>query len=286
MLIKRNLLLFFRDKANVFFSLLAVFIILGLYVLFLGDMMEQNLRSQIGSDSDKIGMIMASLTLAGMVAVTSVTGSLGAIGIRISDKETAAKDFLTSPASRGKITRSYIFGSAVIGFIMTSVALAIVLAYIALNGGNLPDAAGFARLLLAALLSVLCGNAIVFFISVFVKTLNAFSSLSTIIGTLIGFLMGIYIPVGQFPSAVQWVVKCFPMTHAASMFKQVLADAGLAALFGDMPPEALEGFRKTFGIVFSYGNFVSDFWFSAAVLAVTTVIFYALSLLVIKARRE
>ena len=34
---KRNLLLFFRDKTSVFFSLLAVFIIIGLYALFLGD---------------------------------------------------------------------------------------------------------------------------------------------------------------------------------------------------------------------------------------------------------
>jgi len=33
---KRNLLIFFRDKAAVFFSLLAVFLIIGLYALFLG----------------------------------------------------------------------------------------------------------------------------------------------------------------------------------------------------------------------------------------------------------
>ena len=292
MLVKRNLLLFFRDKANVFFSLLAVFIILGLYVLFLGDMMEQTLRSQIGFDTDKISVVMASLTLAGMVAVTSVTGSLGAVGISISDKGSVAKDFLASPVSRGKLTRSYMFGSAAVGFIMTFAALIIVLAYIALNGGRLPDTFGFARLFLTVVLSVLCGNAIVFFMSAFIKTLNAFTSLSTIIGTLIGFLMGIYIPIGQFPGAVQWVVKCFPMSHAASMFKQVLADAELAALFGDASAhvsasaEALDGFREMFGIVFSYGDFVSNFWFSAAVLSATTAVFYAASLALMRTRRS
>ncbi|MFR1983726.1 MAG: hypothetical protein ACLS4Z_08430 [Christensenellaceae bacterium] len=36
---KRNLLVFFKDKSSVFFSLFAVFIIIGLYALFLGDMM-------------------------------------------------------------------------------------------------------------------------------------------------------------------------------------------------------------------------------------------------------
>ncbi len=35
--IGRNLKLFFRDKSAVFFSLLAVFIIIGLYRFFLGD---------------------------------------------------------------------------------------------------------------------------------------------------------------------------------------------------------------------------------------------------------
>ena len=77
-----------------------------------------------------------------------------------------------------------------------------------------------------------------------------------------------------------------PMTHASSMFKQVLADVGLEALFINTPPEALDGFRKTFGVVLSYGDFVSSFWFSAAVLAVTTAVFYTGSLVAIKARRE
>ena len=285
MLVKRNLLLFFRDRANVFFSMLAVFIIIGLYLLFLGYVAEQTLRNQLGFDSDKIGVVMASVTLAGMVAVTSVTSCLGAIGVSISDKEKAAKDFFTSPVSRGKITFSYILGSAVVGFIMTLVALVIVLAYIALNGGMLPNAAGFARLFLTSMLSVLCGNSVVFFVSVFVKSQNAFASLSTVVGTLIGFLMGIYIPIGQLPEAVGWVIKCFPMTHAASMFKQTLADGELAVLFGDASPEALESFRETFGVVFNYGGFISGFWFSAIVLTVTTVLFYTASLMAIKARR-
>ena len=34
--INRNLKMFFRDKTAVFFSLLAVFIVLGLYIVFLG----------------------------------------------------------------------------------------------------------------------------------------------------------------------------------------------------------------------------------------------------------
>jgi multidrug/hemolysin transport system permease protein len=288
MLIKRNLMLFFRDKANVFFSLLAVLIIIGLYVLFLGDLMEESLRSQVGYDSDKISVIMASIVLAGMVAVTSVTSCLGAMGIRIGDKEAAAKDFYTSPVSRGKITMSYALGSAAVGFIMTLAALGLSLGYIAFKGGILPDLTGFVLLLLTVVLSVLCGNAVIFFIAAFVRSRNAFASLSTVVGTLIGFLMGIYIPIGQLPGAVQWVIKCFPMTHAASMFRLILADGEVADLFAGSagsPPEALDSFRESFGIVFNFGGVTSSFWFSAAVLAVTAIVFYAASLAVERVRR-
>jgi multidrug/hemolysin transport system permease protein len=284
MLIKRNLLLFFRDKGNVFFSLLAVLIILGLYVLFLGSMMEANLREALGFDSDKIGVVMAGLTLAGMVAAASVTSCLGALNISVADKTNAAKDFFTSPVSRGKLTLSYVLGSAVVGIIMTLTALLLSELYIIANGGASPGPADCARLLLTAFLSVLCGNAMVFFIIIFVKSQSAFTALSTVIGTLIGFLIGVYIPIGQLPTGVQWLIKCFPMTHAASMFRQILADGELATLFANAPAETLTGFRETFGVTLAFGGFTSNFWFSALILATTTVIFYTLSATVIRVR--
>jgi len=285
MLIKRIVLLFFRDKANVFFSLLAVFIIIGLYILFLGDLMVNALQAELGFESDKIAVTMMSITLGGMVAVTSVTSCMGTLGISVSDKEIAAKDFLSSPCPRGKITTGYIFGSAVVGFIMTTVALMLCLVYITINGGSIPDTVTAFRLLLTVLLSVMCGNSIVYFLSLFVKTQNAFAAISTVIGTLIGFLMGIYIPMGQMPNAVQWVIKCFPMSHAASMFRQLLADDGLSELFTHAPSQALEGFREVFGVVFNYGSFTSGYWFSALVLVFTTILFFTLSLIVIRVRK-
>ena len=285
MLIKRIVILFFRDKANVFFSLLAVLIILGLYILFLGDMMEQALQSQLGFQSDKIGMTMSCIVLAGMIAVTSVTSCMGSLGISVEDKEIAAKDFLTSPAPRHKITMGYLFGSAAIGFIMTLVALTVCLGYIVIKGGSIPSFTGFGLLLLTAFLSVMCGNSMVYLLSVFVKTQNAFAAISTVIGTLIGFLMGIYVPVGQMPVAVQWVIKCFPMSHAASMFRQLLADDNLTELFHGAPTEVLEGFREMFGVVFTYGDYTSSFWFSAGVLLLTTIIFYSISLLLMRNKK-
>jgi len=286
MLTKRILLLFFRDKANVFFSLLAVFIIIGLYVLFLGNLMEEDLQLALGIDAAKASLIAASLMLAGMAAVVSLTSCLGALGISIADKQNAAKDFLTSPVSRGKITAGYLLGSGAVGLMMTVIALIFIMSYIVAKGGSWPNALDCARLLLTAVLSVLCGNALVFFLCLFAKSLNAFTAISTVIGTLIGFLMGIYIPIGSFPAAVQWVIKCFPMTHAASMFRQVLADGELARQLANAPPAVLTGLRETFGVVLTYGDISSSFWLSAAILAATTAVFYGLSLLVMRVSRR
>ena len=287
MLAKRIILLFFRDKANVFFSLLAVLIILALYILFLGSFMEQTLQEQLGRESEKISVTMAGITLAGMISVTSITGCMGALGISVSDrdKENAASDFLSSPVSRGKITMGYVLGSAVVGFFMTMVALVIIMGYIVLNGGNVPGLVTIAYLLFTVVLSVLCGNSMAYFLTVFVKTQNAFVSVSTILGTLIGFLMGIYVPIGQMPDAVQWVIKCFPMSHSASMFRQLIADDTLSELFAFAPAGALTDFRELFGIVYTYGNRTSTFWLSAAVLVLTTVVFYCLSLLLMRGRK-
>jgi len=285
MLIKRNILLFFRDRASVFFSLLGALLILMLYVLFLGDMLEAGLRAGLGFDSPYIRPAMASIILAGMVAVTSVTSSLGAMEIRVADQEGAGRDFLTSPISRGKLTRSYMLGSAVIGLIMTLLILALSVAYITAMGGAFPGITDWALLVVTVILCVLCANAMMFFVTAFVKSAAAFASLSAVIGALIGFIMGIYIPIGTLPDAVQWIVRLFPMSHAASMFRQILSDAPLQTLFTGAPPEVLGEFQELYGIVFHYGDFVSGFWFSTAFLAVTTVMFYALSVVVVRRQR-
>src|SRR4030067_1637252 len=94
-LIKRNLKLFFRDRASVFFSFLAVFIIIGLYVLFLGNMMVEGFGEVLGDDAR---FSVDSWIMAGILSVVSITTTLGAFGIMVDDKtKNILKDFLSSP---------------------------------------------------------------------------------------------------------------------------------------------------------------------------------------------
>ncbi|HKL94140.1 MAG TPA: ABC transporter permease, partial [Clostridia bacterium] len=76
----RNFKLFFKDKASVFFSLMSVLIIIGLYALFLGDVWTSGLAFDGARD------IMDNWIVAGLLAVTSITTTMGAYGTMVEDK--------------------------------------------------------------------------------------------------------------------------------------------------------------------------------------------------------
>ena len=98
---KRNLLVFFKDKASVFFSLLSVFIIIGMYALFLGDVWTRSMSDITGART-----IMDSWIVAGLIAVTSVTTTMGAFGAMVEDKtKKIIKDIHSSPLPRASIDR-------------------------------------------------------------------------------------------------------------------------------------------------------------------------------------
>ena len=130
-LIERNLKVFFRDKASVFFSLLAVLIIFLLYMLFLGDVWQQNLPKVAGTRA-----MMDSWIMAGVLAVTSLTTVMGAFGTMVDDRQNKiVKDFSASPVSRGKIVAGYEIASFLVGSIMSLLGFVFAEVYIVMRGG-------------------------------------------------------------------------------------------------------------------------------------------------------
>ncbi|HHY28783.1 MAG TPA: ABC transporter permease [Desulfitobacterium dehalogenans] len=272
---QRNLKIFFRDKSAVFFSLLAVFIIIGLYALFLGDVWAEDY-----SDIENARYLMDSWIMAGLLAVTSVTTTMGALGIMVADKaRNIIKDFQSSPVPRSALAGGYILSAFVVGVIMSVVALILAEIYILDNGGELLTGIRMLQVLALILLSSLASTAILFFLTSLFKSLNAFSTASSIIGTLIGFLTGIYLPVGVLPEAVQYAIKIFPISHAALLFRQLLMEAPLQKAFAHAPAESLEEFKTMMGVTFRFGDTLLTPQGSILVLLVTAGLFYGLSIL-------
>lgn len=279
---KRTLMVFFKDKTAVFFSLLAVFIIIGLYALFLGDVWVSSFGGMNG-----VRYLMDSWIIAGLLAVTSVTTTMGAFGIMVDDKaKKITKDFICSPLKRSSIAGGYIISAFIIGVIMSLVTLVLAEIYIVANGGELMSAAVLFKVLALILLATFTNTSIVLFLVSFFKSVNAFATASTIIGTLIGFLTGIYLPIGQLPDAVQWVVKLFPVSHAAVLFRQTLLAEPMLTSFADHPEAAVEEFEKMMGVTFKFGDTVITPAISICILIFTAVLFYCLSIWNISRKRN
>lgn len=55
----------------------------------------------------------------------------------------------------------------------------------------------------------LATTSIVMFIAMFITTEGAYTAVCTVIGTISGFITGIYIPVGSLPDSVATAVNVF-----------------------------------------------------------------------------
>ena len=272
---KRNLLVFFKDRASVFFSLLSVFIIIGMYALFLGDVWSGSM-SEIANARN----IMDRWIVAGLIAVTSVTTTMGAFGTMVEDKsKKIIKDIHSSPMPRVSIAGGYILSAFVIGVIMCVVALVLCQLYLLSGGGTMFTGMQFLKIFGLILLSTFSNTALVLFFVSFFQSNNAFSIASTIMGTIIGFLTGIYIPIGQLPESVQTVIKAFPPSHSALLLRQVIMEDAITTGFAGAPADVVDGFKQMLGVTFQVGDKMVTPMTSILVLIGAGILFLGLALL-------
>lgn len=278
----RNLKVFFKDRLAVFFSLLAVFIIIGLYALFLGDVWTSSFEGYVNPR-----YMMDSWISAGLLSVTSITTTMGAFGILIEDKSKKInKDFIASPVKSSSIIGGYFISAVIIGIIMCLITLVLSELYIVLNGGEGLSLEALLKTLALIVISTLVNSSIMlFFVSIF-NSSNAFSTASTLVGTLVGFLTGIYLPIGNLPESVQWVVKAFPISHSAALFRQVMMEESIALNFNGIPENGVLEFKEFMGVVFNFNGVIVSPLTSLIILFATGVVFYLLSIFLISRKKQ
>ena len=137
--------------------------------------------------------------------------------------------------------------AVVIGIILTLVTLVFSEIYIVAYGGKLFTVTELFEVLGLIILSTLANTSIMFFFVSLFASPNAFSTGCTIIGTLCGFLTGIYLPVGMLPEAVQYIIKVFPPSHAAVLMRQAIMERPLAEGFAGAPAKGTRGLQIVYG---------------------------------------
>ncbi|MER2189476.1 MAG: ABC transporter permease [Solibacillus sp.] len=248
-LVSRHNKVFFRNRTLVFFSLLSVLILIVLYAIFL-QKTQLNAIEQAVPLTPAVELMVNEWMIAGLLSIIAVTTTLGVFSIYVKDLEMkTTADFLTTAASRMKIQLSYIISALIVGFTMSVFAFICCEIYLVIVGGKLLSLIAFLKVIGILLISVLLSCSINLFIVLFIKTQAAFSTLSTIIGTAIGFFCGVYVPMAALLSYVQSMIQFFPISHTTVLLRQVLMEDSITKVFlGN--EEAAHNYKLSFGIVY------------------------------------
>ncbi len=278
-LVKRNTLLYLRDRASVFFSFLSVIIIIAMYILFLGKMQGNDLSDALGTIPG-INALTSSWIMAGILTVSTVTVPLASLGTLIRDRESGKiADFYTSPISRRILALSYLLSSWVISFIMVALNFIIGQIYVLSNGGDFFPLLTLFKIIGLYTLSIISFSSLFFYISLFMKSLNAFSLLSTLVGTFVGFLGGIYIPVGVLSENIQRVMNLLPTAHSVTLIRKIYMEGAINKVFEHAPEQAYTSYAHMYGLSIKIGDMELSNSLMLLSLALFAVLFYLLSVL-------
>ena len=250
-LAKRNVLCYFRDRSSVLFSLMAVFIVVMIYLLFLRNMLIDAYPGTEGMPS-----LIDAWVLSGILAIVPVTTAAGSLQTMVEDRAD---------------------GRFAVGLIMSCLALAVCGVYLYATGCPL-SSAGLAETAVLTVPSALSGSIIIYAMTSFLRSTGAFSGFFTVVSVLIGFLCGIYMPMGTMPSAMQTVGTLVPASHMAALFRNCLAGDALDSVFGGAPAETVSGFRSDMGFDLSLGSFPFDAAGCLMYVAAATCLFFLIAL--------
>lgn len=294
-LCKRNVLVFMRDYAAVFFSVLSMLITLLLMVVFLGKMNTDNvlwILSEYGGERDVLQdernarHLIQMWTLAGIIAVNTVTVSLTVMQTMVRDERSGQlASFYVAPVSRFKIVLGYILASWLIGSGISFVTLLIGEGYMVAQGYELHGITTIIRILLMIMLNAFVYSALGYLLALFIHSESAWGGMLTVIGTLVGFLGAIYLPLSMLSESIVELLKCLPVLHGAAMMRKVLTEEAVKVTFDGLPDAVSETFLREIGITLWNGEMQTTLGNQILVLALYAIIAIMTATIISKRRK-
>lgn len=130
-------------------------------------------------------------------------------------------------------------------------------------------------------LSVSLSSVINLFIVLFINSQSAFATVNTIIGTVIGFLCGVYVPIGVLPGFVQTVIHFFPISHTTLLLREIFMSDSIERVFPTT--EAATEYRLNFGVKYEVSGHTIQPWMSMGfIIGVTLMIGIIAALLFVR----
>ena len=236
-LVKRNLKLFLRDRATVFFSFLSTIILVSLYFLFIA-------RSYtLGMDNPEMGGIALKLTeqsknflvylqmMAGVLVLNSMSLATGVFGTIAKDFEEKRIDgFMLTPISTIKMITSYFLTGVLTSFVLNVFTWTLSTVIIGAVTGYWINFGIFFAVILVLFVASLISSGIMLLITSLVKSSAAIGVVGGVSGTFFGFLCGIYMPYSGLGEGTKMIGSFLPFTHLTIWLKQVVLNDAFAQL--------------------------------------------------------
>lgn len=230
-LTKRNILVYFKDKQSVVFSVLTSIIVFALYLLFLKGTFVDAIDSVVSgvpllkariSDADLDTLTNITL-LVGILGTAMITVPFNCLTTVVSDRENNVdQDILATPVSRGQIILSYFLASSISAILMTGFIMTVGLITLRISGNLHMKAGSVLGAYLVIILGCVSSTALFMNIVLFFKTSSASGAFFGILSAVAGFVIGAYIPISQFSESVQSVCNVFPASHTTMLLRNTL----------------------------------------------------------------
>jgi multidrug/hemolysin transport system permease protein len=281
-LTQRHIRKFIRDKAAVFTSLLTVIILLALYFLFIG---KQYVGGLEGLDEALRIQLLIGVMMGGILVINTLSLSLGVMGNLVTDiDQKKMEGFLVTPVRRYKIILSYYLSAIIVTSILTLLMWFLTVLYAGLFSSYWYDLIIIIKVSGLIILFTFISTAIMVFMTSLVKSVNAFGTLSGVLGTFVGFMSGIYMPLVQMGDNIVKIASLNPYTHMSILMKKVLLEQPLANLLTLLqsnpnipnPANEVESIRNIYGAseIGIFGQSVSLGWIGVFVAILTLVFLY------------
>jgi len=294
-LTKRNLLMYLRDRGTVFFSLLSMFVVLCLMIFFLGDINISVLTSELSrlpgrdaqADKENALLLVLTWTTGGIVPVNAVMVTLSSYSSMIRDKRSRRSDAIyTSPVSRTVVALSYITATCLASIIICTLTFVIAEVYFVIKGASVLSFIAHLKIFLMIVVNSFSYSAIMYLFAALVRTESAWSGFGTVIGALVGFFGGIYMPIGQLAPTLVSIVKSTPVIYSTVMFRQVICKDMLEVIFDGVPEVVVDIYKETMGITIEIWDVNVSPLACCAILLISGVIFLTAGMIVIEQRRK
>ena len=264
-LVKRNVLIFFKDKGMFFTSLVTPAILLVLYTTFLGgvfyDSFAMNLPTSTVLPDDLLDGLVGSQLISSILSVSCITVAFCSNFLMVQDKANGTyNDFRISPVKSSTLSLAYFIATLISTLLVCLTATAICLVYLSFVGFYM-TAVDVLLLTADVFILSLFGTALSSFVNLFLSSEGQISAVSAIINAGYGFICGAYMPLSTFGEGLRNAVAFLPGTYGTSLVKNHALQGALNELqeYG-IPENVIDSLKDSLDCnIYFFGTRVSVF---------------------------